>query len=426
MKNSKVLVSAYYQEWAFVYGRKFLLSILALGSILITHKIGTYIADLLFPENPIFHFTVTVFFVGLGWAGIDWVLANALSSASSIDEEEDENAIKAKRPVWFFAIAALISTLLLSLSSNFFISSQLAGKSHLSDFNEQVKQTMAQDSVLKTQAFQSLEAASAEQSELVVAALAEKKRMVKEAVSKGTPSWRNDYKHGKHNPEGYFWRCTDCPSKYKQYRKSIELAIEEGDKLVNEAKGHKKFVQQSLSPTLTYQPANDSMLITVKANTIQLEQERKEREGNLNVVLLAMTLGCAILALIITYVLREHRKRYGQQVIENNVKLIMFLVDISQRFGNGIAAIIYTLVVQPFNFLQRKGLVKRYELAQHAFAIPQSNASVTANNTSVQRSCQNCQTDISHKRSDAKFCSDTCRMDYHNFIPHKKNGKVKV
>ena len=427
MQNSQNLQSAYYQEWAFVYGRKFLLTILALGSVLVTHMIGTHIGVLLFPTLFLPQLCVRVFFVAMGWAAIDWVLANALASASNVDEEtEGKDGGKkktGKRSVWLFAITALASTLALSIVSNYFISNQLAGKTHLSGFNQMVAKSMAQDSSLKSKAFAILQDAPRVQNKLVTDALAQKGRLVVAAVGQGSESWKKDYQRGLNNPEAFFWKCRRCPQRYKNYRNGILNAIEEGDKIVATARNHQLTIQASLSPTLSYQLGSDSLLLAVKKNTEQLEQERKDRESQINTILLCMTLGCGLLALILTYVLREHRKRYGQQVIENNVRLFMVLFDVFGRLGNGLMDIIYTVIVQPFNFLQKKGWIKRYRLAANRLTDKPETVTdrATVNDTTVKRLCQNCSTDISHKRKGAKYCGDACRMEHHNFTPHKRN-----
>jgi len=109
----------------------------------------------------------------------------------------------------------------------------------------------------------------------------------------------------------------------------------------------------------------------------------------------------------------------------------MLVFDMVQRFGNGLADIVYTVTVQPFNALQKRGWIKRYQLTDsRSNRITNNytdnptfngyNATVTDSRLSVERLCQNCETDISHKRSDAKFCSDSCRLEHHNFIPNKK------
>jgi hypothetical protein len=428
MQNSQSLQSAYYQEWAFVYGRKFLLTILALGSVLVTHMIGSHIGVLLFPTLFLPQLCVRVFFVAMGWAAIDWVLANALASASNVDEETEGKDGKkqktGKRSVWVFAIAALASTLALSIVSNYFISNQLAGKTHLSGFNQMVAKSMAQDSSLKAKAFSILEDAPKVQNKLVTDALAQKASLVAQAISKGSTSWKNDYLRDKNNRDkGFFWKCRRCPEKYKAYRRAIIAAEEEGEKIVAAARNHQLTVQQSLTPTLSYQLANDSLLLAVKENTEQLEQERKDRESQINTILLCMTLGCGVLSLILTYVLREHRKRYGQQVIENNVRLFMVMFDVFARLGNGLMDIIYTVIVQPFNFLQKKGWIKRYRLSPNRLTDKPETVtdSGTVNELTDKRLCLNCSTDISHKRKGAKYCSDSCRMEHHNFVPHKRN-----
>ena len=426
MQNPQTLLSAYYQEWAFVYGRKFLLSVLALGSILVTHMIGAHIGKLLFPTLPLLQLLTKIFFVAMGWAAIDWVLANALASASNVDEEEGkdgENKKYSKRPVWVFALVALASTLALSLVSNYFISNQLAGKTHLSGFNQMVAKSMAQDSSLKSQAFAILQDAPKTQNKLITGALAEKGRLIAAAVNKGSESWKKDYQRGRNNPEAFFWKCRRCPQRYKDYRNGILAAIEEGDKIVSTARNHQSNLQASLSPTLSYQLSNDSLLLAVKKNTDQLEQERKERESQINTILLCMTLGCGILSLILTYVLREHRRKYGQQVIENNARMFMLIFDVFSRLGNGLLDIGYTVIVQPFNWLQRKGWLKRYRLSPNRLTDKPETVTdiVTDKDLTDKRLCLNCSTDISHKRKGAKYCSDSCRMEHHNFVPHKRN-----
>ena len=137
--NSHILQSAYAREWAFVKGRSFLLTILALGSVLVTHKIGAYFAAMLAPDIFFISLIIKVGFVALGWAGIDWVLANALAEASTVHPDDTNGS---NRPVWVFAICALLTTLLLSIVSNQFISSELAGETHLDDFNITVEKAI--------------------------------------------------------------------------------------------------------------------------------------------------------------------------------------------------------------------------------------------------------------------------------------------
>jgi len=153
-----------------------------------------------------------------------------------------------------------------------------------------------------------------------------------------------------------------------------------------------------------------------------MEKERKTAQKRLNIVLLVMTLMFGGLSVGLTIVLRDHRKRHGHQVPDNNVRLAMIILDMSNRLGEMITDVVYTIVLQPFNYLKRKRWIKSYQVTEKRY-----NATVvTGNNANgenkEERICQQCQTDISHKRSDAKFCSDSCRMKFHNFVPHKNKG----
>lgn len=424
MNNSKKFDSAYYQEWSFIQGRKFLLSILALGSVLITHKIGSHIAFNLSPNQKSIQFFITSFFIFLGYMGIDWVLANALSSASNVQKKKEQ---KGNKSIWTFALAALTTTLLLSLVSNFFISSEIAGETPLNYFNEQIEKARVQDSVLKVNAYEMLNKAAKDQNNLIREAKKEKNIIVAKAINSGSSSWKSDYDKHKNNPKAWFWTCTKCPSEYKAYRKRIKDAILEGDGLIAKATNHQSFIQSSLSPTLSYQLSSDSMLIAVKENTQLQEQQRQFRERQLNIILFAMTFGAGILALILTIVIKKHRENYGQQIEENNALILMIFFDMISRLSHGLADIIYTVIAEPFNRLKKNGWIKSYTLMTESQEVSTDKEQISENNGSVlavKRNCQNCNTDISHKRSDAKFCSDKCRMDYHDYIPRKKQNGV--
>ncbi len=422
--------SAYNQEWAYVQGRKFLLILLALGSLLVTFRIGGYVGSLMFPPSSFGILLMRIVFVAIGYAGIDWVLANALASASSISskdvividddtgQEIPQHYGKIRRSVWVFALVALLTTIGLSIVSNFFLSAQMAGESYLPAFNEQVTETMRRDSVFKMKAFKALETAKQEESQRISEAQAERKRLIAAAVATGSKSWRQDYQLHKNNQRAWFWTCTSCPRSYRRYRERIKAAMVEGDDLVAEAKGHTQSVEEALKPTLSYQMANDSMLLFVKQNILHLETERKQRERNLNLILLVLTIGSGILALILTIVLREHRKEHSQLVLEDHVRPVMIILDMTDRFGSALSDLVFTLIAHPFNGLKRIGIVKTYRLQDKRDTLS-SHGSV--NKDSKKRKCQNCGTDISRKRSDARFCGDSCRMTYHNFVPGKKN-----
>lgn len=430
--QSKTQESAYYQEWAYVQGRTFLLFLLALGSLLVTFRIGEYLGSLLFPDTPKLVFVIKAGFVLLGYLGIDWVLATALSSASHISDSDvviiDEDTGKAtqagpssrKRSVWVFAIAALLSTVGLSLVSNLFVSTEMAGRSHLLTYNGQVEQAISNDSLFKSKAFQLLEKAGDEERQRIDEARREKIKLVQAAVASGSESWQQDYELHKNNPKAWFWVCTSCPRSYRQYRQRIKDAMSTGDALIAQARGYQNNLQASLTPTLSYQLAADTMLTQVRNNVLSLESERSRRASLINLILLTLTIGAGLLSLILTYVLREHRKENGQQVAENHVRPIMMLIDIIYGIVTTLTDILFTLFAQPFHWLKANGYLKTYEITENRFTVA-SNGSVGNTRTSGKRFCQSCQTDISHKRSDAKFCSDKCRMDYHNYVPGR-NG----
>lgn len=402
--------SARFQEWSYIQGRKFLLLLLALGSLLITFKIGSYVGNLIFPFSPTLMFLIQNLFVLLGYLGIDWVLMTALAGASTVTENEE----KQNRSVWFFAVAALLSTVGLSIASNFFISQEMAGKSHLPDYNNQVKQAMANDTLLKMKAFVALEKAGIEEQEQLKWAKTEKKRLIIEAVQTGSKSWQNDFHLHKNNLKAWFWNCTKCPKEYKRYRERIKTAMKEGDQLVAKASQYSKSVQNSLSPTLSYQLATDSVLLSVKQNITELEEMRKSKEQRLNMILFVLTISTGILAFILSIVLRIHRKEHGQQITENHALPVMIFHDVLNRLVSSISDLIYTILSVPFHYLKHRGFIKTYKIDKKQFLEIHTE---TDTNASEKRLCLNCKTDITHKRSDAKYCTDKCRMTYHNFVP---------
>ncbi len=443
--------NTYYQEWGYLKGRQFLLTILAIGSILTMFRLGTFVGSLISPNtNTIFTFQLT--FVFLGYLGIDWVLANALAGYSTLNEGEtiviDNDTGKrvsqqnpAQRLLWKFALTALFTTLVLSIVSNLFISSEMAGESELKIYNQQLIGAIKSDSTLKMKAFSTIENAGQQQAEMITQAQANKKAYIAKAITEGSASWQADYQKHKNNPRGWFWTCKDCPSGYKNYRDNIKVAIERGDQEIAAAQNYLTSIQNSLAPTLSYQLSQDSTLHLLSRNVETLEQERKWRQRIINYILLVVTLGSGLLALVLSTVIREHRLAYGQQVEENHVRLIMYLVDMLERLGTGLSDLIYTLTVQPSLWLKNRGYISEYQLIQkkpeestHGKSrtkraatakrkrAPKAEKHASVSDTS-ERVCETCHTDISHKRSDAKYCSDTCRWEANGF--KKMNGYQK-
>lgn len=234
---------------------------------------------------------------------------------------------------------------------------------------------------------------------------------------------QRDYQLHKNNPKAWFWTCKKCAKEYKAYRENIRAAILEGDKLIANAQGYSSTIQSALSPTLTYSVSQDTFLHTMKQNVVTLENERKTSQKRLNSILLVMTLMFGGLSVGLTIVLRDHRKRHGQQVPDSNVRMTMIILDLSSRLGEVIVDVIYTIVLQPFNYLKRKRWIKTYQLTDSRYNATVGTEESTILKANTIRICDECQTDISHKRSDARFCSDACRMQWHNFVPHKSTGQ---
>lgn len=414
--NNASQENAYKQEWSYVKGRGFILNLLAIGSLVVTFRLGGFIGNMVSSNNSTI-FCVRAIFMWLAYMAVDWVLKNSLAAASNV--EKGENSSPPPKSVIRFATAALFTTLGLSIASNPFISTELAGDSYLPQFNQEIVAAIQRDSSLKTQAFSAIKEAGKEQDKKIKASYHQKKVLVKEAVAQGSVSWQRDYRLHKNNLKAWFWTCKNCPSGYKSYRENIRAAILEGDKLIANAQSYSSAIQTTLSPTLSYNVSQDTFLHTMRDNVVKLEKERKTAQKRLNSILLVMTLMFGGLSVGLTIVLRDHRKRHGQQVSDSNMRMTMVVLDMSSRLGEMVTDVIYTIVLQPFNYLKRKRWIKSYPATTIRY-----NATVTTNNyanleTKIVRTCDKCQTDISHKRSDARFCSDTCRMRWHNFVPHK-------
>ena len=111
----------------------------------------------------------------------------------------------------------------------------------------------------------------------------------------------------------------------------------------------------------------------------------------------------------------------------------MYLVDMLERVGSGISDIIYTFTIQPSLWLKNRGYIFEYRLTQKRTEESQhrenkdkreskakrKRAKKAEEHASVSgtpvRECEVCHTDISNKRSDAKYCSDTCRWEANGF-----------
>lgn len=413
--KSRTQENAYKQEWGYVTGRQFLLAIVAIGSMIVTMNLGGYVGELMFGKgSPWAIFAMKCFFVFLCFLAIDWVLINSLSSASNItnadieiiDEDTGErisqNNDAGKRSIWQLATASLIATIALSIASNFLISFFIGGENPAADYNRQIEAAMDRDSVLRSKALETIALVGAEERNRIQQAREQAAALLAAAVAEGSPSWQKDYRNHKDNPRGWFWTCTDCPPAYKQYRNEILEAREKGRRLIEEARGYSGAIVASLSPTLSYESAKDSTLMQYGLNTAILARERQVKIWIINVFLAILTISCGLLAFFVSKVLLEHRRQHGQFVIENHTGPIMTLLDLSGQFVDGVRDILYTIVSLPYRGLKSRNLIFSYE----------PNHEIRGMQIDHGRRCLNCGTDISHKRKDAKFCSDSCRASY--------------
>ena len=107
--------NAYQQEWAYVKGRMFTLNLLAIGSLVVTFRLGGFIGNMV-SDNSTTVFFIRAIFMWLAYMAIDWVLKNSLAAASNVGKDEQNSPTP--KSVIRFAGAALLTTLGLSLASN--------------------------------------------------------------------------------------------------------------------------------------------------------------------------------------------------------------------------------------------------------------------------------------------------------------------
>ena len=210
--KSRTQENAYKQEWGYVTGRQFLLSIVAIGSMIITMHLGGYVGELMFGVGAIQAvFAMKCLFVFLCFVAIDWVLINSLSSASNItnadieiiDEDTGErinqNNDAGKRSIWQLATASLIATISLSIASNFLISFFIGGENPAADYNRQIEAAMDKDSILRIKALETIALAGEEERTRIQQAGEQAAALLAAAVAEGSPSWQRDYRLHKDN-----------------------------------------------------------------------------------------------------------------------------------------------------------------------------------------------------------------------------------
>ena len=410
--------SSYYIEWGYIKARGFTLTFLALGTMLVFYRIGTYLGETTFNGSLKAVFILRVLCVGIAYYSVDWVLKIVLTDASTVAKPSANvidisgNKIKSgdkdSRHVWKVAIAALLITTSISLVSTFFVSDDLSGKSHLLTYQNQLLSRIALDTALKQQALSIISGAGDKQTSMQAHALQEYKRLVGVAVdATKNKSWKNDYYLYKDRPKTWFWTCKKCPSGYKAYRNTIKAAMEQGNALINAANGYSHTITATLSPTLSYSATQDSALIELKNITATLEKRRQSKQTTLNIVLFSMTLAGAFMSLLVTWLLKKHREHYGQLIPDNPIRFMLITTDIMNRVRKVLSDILYSITFYQHERMVKHGFVKTYTL-EDTHITDDLHATVH-----IEKRCVYCEKKLINKRSDAKYCDDQCRMNYH-------------
>ncbi|NQX78826.1 hypothetical protein [Gilvibacter sp.] len=405
---------AYYIEWSYVQARSFVLNFLALGTMLMFYRVGTMIAETGFPDLAFMLWIMRGVMVGVAYYAIDWGLKIILTDASAtaappshvkdISGNKIEPQKRQSGYLWRVAFFAVFITTGISLTSNFFVSADLSGESHLPQYLQTLERETLRDSTMKMQAFNLLEAAPALQSQMLREARSQAKALLTKAINSGSASWKRDYYAHRDKAEAWFWTCTACPREYKSYRGRIIAAIAEGEQIIAEAGGYTQSITASLSPTLSRELAQDSTMIEVKNAVYQLEAERKAREKTINIVLMIMTLAGAILALALTWLLKKHRLYNGQLINDNPARFLMVATDIGNRLRRLFSDVLYSLTFHQHERLLKHGWIISYTVEEQNVT---ASLHATVHN---HKSCEWCDKRLIGKRSDAKYCSDDCRV----------------
>lgn len=413
------------KEKGYIIARGAGLTLLALGTSLAMYRLGGQIAEDVFPGVLFASLLIRAFLIGLSFFGIDFVAQNALSSASditnlkdSVVQDRDGELTKTAQGssasrVLAFGILALIATIAISGFANKFVSNDLAGESQEAKITSQIENYLRQDSINKHNAFETINIATEQESAKVIRAKQEAKTLIAAAVEETTSKeWKEDYLDAKNNMAAWFWVCQQCPRKYRTYRDGIRKAIDEGNKLISEARGYSSFVQAAVAPTLSYRMENDSTLKMYIASIQTQEFQRESKASKIFWLLMVFTCVCGVTVLGITLMLQEHRKRFGQYIVEDLVTPVEYMIDMFSTTVVAFRDVFYTILSLPYRKLIANNLILSYKLEE-----PASTASLTIHHG---RRCCNCRKSIDHKRSNAKFCDDDCKNEYHG-----RGGKAR-
>lgn len=405
------------KEKAYIIGRQAALALLALGTALAMFRLGTSIAEDAFPDSFWAALFIRTILVGLSFFGVDFIAQNALSSASDITSQSDV-ILKAhdgtvittvdkglSKRILQFGVLALVATITISAFANYFVSSDLAGESQVLRINERMEELTKQDSITKLEAFNLIAQSDTIEQNRIKLAETDARELLAKAVGSGSISWQKDYYAHKNNPKAWFWTCQECAIEYQAYRDRIKKAIKTGEEQIAEAKGYGEVMRSTLSPTLSYQLSNDSSLVQYANNILYMEKERKAKGSKIFWLLTIFTVICGIVSFAITLMLREHRKYFGQHIVEDAVTPIEYILDMITKIVVAFRDSIYTVFSLPYRLLLSNGWITAYQFETSSESI----------NINKGKMCQNgCGTNIEHMKANAKFCGDDCRNEYHN------------
>lgn len=271
---------------------------------------------------------VTSFFVLLLYFCIDWVLKIILTELSRAGHEGTTvkdiygQTITIKRTdtafLWRIAGIALLITTAISITSNFMVADQLSGDSPYQAYQQQILASLSLNDKASNQAIETLHHISTD-----TALMDKRERIIYTAIhSEEHQSWINDYENAKGNMKAWFWTCTQCPKGYKAYRNRILKAMQEADALEEEATSTSITLTQNIAQTL--EGVSDTTMLS-KLETVSglLNEDKENKEWLINAILLAMTLGGAVLSVILTKLLKKHREANGQLVNDNPATMLM-------------------------------------------------------------------------------------------------------
>ena len=177
--------------------------------------------------------------------------------------------------------------------------------------------------------------------------------------------------------------------------------------MIASANGYSQNITATLSPTLSYSATQDSALIELRKTTAALEERRQSKQDTLNIVLMAMTIAGALMSLLVTWLLKKHREHYGQLIPDNPIRFLLVTTDIMNRIRKVLSDILYSITFYQHERMVRNGFVKTYTL-EDTHITDELHATVH-----IQKRCLFCEKKLIGKRSDAKYCDDKCRMNYH-------------